>query len=278
MSRVSDQHIITYSPKTYQTTFVYFSFNHENYILIFIQSRVQDFESRLFFALRPTISINIANTFYRDEETNKNTMAHYSSLLFLLGCSISVQSTMGSGLRRLNNSNMQQNDSITDGDVISDLAQEVLDINNNRNLRDFTFPYQPNVPSCQGRQAKKMQQIYDRKLAQWESFNPSCYTFTFEKVCFKCAELRPVRVTVVDGTATTDTEPDEDINEIPTMEDLFDQLRNCISDCKDGFIHQCKVKFSKGASGVIAGLYTDGDVAVVDEEYYAYYVRDFQTC
>jgi Family of unknown function (DUF6174) len=194
---------------------------------------------------------------------------------------------MGSG-GGLRNTNIQQNGSLDEAeeeekDIISDLSRRVLDINNinNRDLDEdvFTFPIEPvGGPSCQGRQAIKMRQRYERKLAQWERFNPTCYMFTLEQICFKCLDFQPIQVTVVNGNIAATEPVAEEGREIPTMKDLFDQLRNCISDCDDGSLHQCKVKFSKGGNGAIEGLYTDGDASPVDEEYYAYYVREFQTC
>jgi Family of unknown function (DUF6174) len=192
------------------------------------------------------------------------------------------------GLRLNSNNMLRQNDSHEEEDIISHLTLEVLDDVHNRNpqrhLLDedvFTFPLEPvGGPSCQGRQAKTMRQRYERKLARWERFHPTCYTFTLEQVCFKCLDYQPIQVTVVNGNITATEPVAEEGREIPTMMDLFDHLRNCISDCEDGNMHQCKVKyFSKvGGNGAIEGLYTDGDASPVDEEYYAYYVRDFQTC
>jgi Family of unknown function (DUF6174) len=189
--------------------------------------------------------------------------------------------------------------------IILDLETAVVygqnnDNNNVTTIREmqregtpFTFQFNPNnnnVSSCKGRQAKRLQRRYNQQFAIWNATKPSCYTYSLERVCFKCP-LTPVQVSVQGGVVTSTVPPPilpEDGDEpAPTMDDLFATLRGCIYDCQEEYIHQCRVRFSKSrrrgegrrgrGRGIITGVYMDEVQELTDDET-EIHVRNFKEC
>ena len=135
----------------------------------------------------------------------------------------------------------------------------------------FVFPYKYNTKSNCRRKAERLRKRYDRKIKQWERFNPSCYTYTYEQICYRCPP--PAEVTVVDGVVQSTVPELDDVP--PTMEDLFSTLNGYMYDCSAGSIHQFRVKF--GRQGLITALDMDETNELWDDEF-TMYIRNFQTC
>jgi Family of unknown function (DUF6174) len=154
------------------------------------------------------------------------------------------------------------------------------------NSLPFTFPVsakQNNARSCKGRQAKRLQRRYDKQFARWNATKPSCYTYTLERVCFKCP-LTPVLVTVNAGVVVAGAalKPPRNLLQVgdataPTMDELYAMLRGYIYDCQEEYIHQCRVKFARRGRGIITGLYMDEVQELTDDES-EIYVRNFTAC
>lgn len=104
--------------------------------------------------------------------------------------------------------------------------------------------------------------------ARWNVAAPAAYTFEFQRFCFCGTEfLRPVEIQVVDDEVIAAFFAEDGgpvtraLAEIPTIEDLFDEIQNAI----DLEAHQVLADYD-GELGFPTDVSIDFELQVVDEE------------